>query len=204
MGYYPVVLDLTKRKCLVVGGGEVASRKVQALLEAGAHVTVISPEVDPGIESLSNVKICRESYLSTNLNGYTLVFAATDDRETNATVFNDANRAGIPVNVVDDPEYCSFIVPSMVRRGDLLLAISTSGRSPALAKRIRKELEEQFGEEYAAFIDLLGSLRERVKNKYPTQREREVVFNKLIDCGILELLKEGKQEEAEARALQCI
>lgn len=204
MGYYPIVIDLTGKKCLIVGGGEVALRKVQALLDAGARVTVVSPDVDPRIESLDGAEIRRESYKNSDLTGYTLVFAATDDRGVNTKISQDAQRVGIPVNVVDDPELCSFIVPSLVRRGDLLLAISTSGRSPALAKRIRRELEDQFGEEYAAFIGLLGSLRERVKSKYSTQREREAVFNKLIDCGILELLKEGRFEEAEARAVSCI
>jgi len=204
MSYYPIAIDVTNKKCLVVGGGEVALRKAQSLSDAGAVVTVIAPEIDSRIMEIPGVKIGRRTYREGDAAGYVLVFTATGDRTINAAVSAEAKRNGIPVNVVDDPELCSFIVPSSVRRGDLLIAITTSGKSPALSKKIRRELEERYGPEYVDFVDMLGELRDEVKEKYPTQTEREAAFNRLINCGILELLREGKREEAVKRARQCI
>lgn len=204
MGYYPIAVDLTNRKCLIVGGGMVAFRKAQALLEAGGRVTVIAPEVDPAFDSLDGVDVISREYQSGDISGHTLVFAATNNRGLNILVAEEAMQNGIPVNVVDDPELCSFIVPSLIRRGDLLIAISTSGRSPILSKNIRRELEELYGKEYAEYVDLLGEMREIVKNKYSSQAEREIVFNKLVNSGILELIRNGKIEEAREKALQCI
>lgn len=204
MGYYPILLDLTDKKCLIVGGGDVALRKVGSLIEAGARVTVISPEFAPGIQQMPQVERLHRGFEEGDTSGYAVVFAATDDRDLNRQVSDEAKAAGIPVNVVDDPELCGFIVPAVVRRGDLIIAVSTSGSSPALAKRIRRELEHAYGREYGDLVDLLGSLRDEVKARYATQAEREHVFSKLVDSGILELLREGKREEARKRALQCI
>ena len=187
-----------------MGGGEVAARKAQSLLDAGARVTVIAPVVVPQLENVDGIAIFSRSYKSGDVIGFALVFAATDDRSINAIVFDEASKQNIPVNVVDDPELCSFIVPSVIRRGDLMIAISSSGKSPSLCKKIRKELEEQYGEEYADFVDLLGELRPVVKAKYLSQSDREAVFAKLLNVGILELLCEGKKEEARKRALECI
>ena len=204
MGYYPIAVDLTDRKCLIIGGGVVALRKAQSLLEAGARVTVIAPEVDAAFEKLSEVEVMRRDYKSGDVSGHTLVFAATNNRNLNDLIAKEAMQSSVHVNVVDDPELCSFIVPSLIRRGNLLIAISTSGKSPALSKKIRRELEDLYGEEYAVFVDLLGEMRELVKSKYKSQPEREAVFNKLLNSGIIELIREGKMEEARERALQCI
>lgn len=204
MGYYPIAVDLTDRSCLVVGGGEVALRKVKALLEAGACVRVIAPEIDPRIAELKGVSILRRNYQPGDITGYSVIFAATGDKDVNASIFEEARRVNILTNVADDPELCSFIVPSIVRRGDLIIAISTSGKSPALAKRIRKQIEASYGREYALLVDILGEMREIIKSKYSSQPEREVAFNALLDVGILEMLKDGKEEEARKKALGCI
>lgn len=204
MGYYPVVMDLSGRKCLIVGGGEVALRKALSLTAAGGLVTVIAPEVDPGIEDLPGVDVEKRSWLAGDSASFVLVFAATNDRALNASVSDEARANNIPVNVVDDPELCSFIVPACVTRGDLMIAVTSSGKSPALSKKIRRELEARYGVEYSEFIDLLGELRDLVKAKYSEAKEREAVFNRLMDCGILELLSTGQREKARKKALECI
>lgn len=204
MGYYPIAMDLTGRRCLVVGGGEVALRKAQSLIEAGAEVTVIAPEVHPTIRELANTHTEERCWQDGDTNGYTIVFAATDDRILNQTVSDEAKRNGIPVNVVDDPELCSFIVPACVRRGDLLISITTSGASPILSKKIRLELEERYGPEYAEFVSILAQLRDTVKSKYTEQQDRHAAFERLVNCGILELLSAGKHKEARKKALDCI
>jgi len=205
MGYYPIALDVTGRPCLVVGGGEIALRKVQALVEAGARVTVISPEIDGRIEDCAGVEIIRRVFEPGDTEGFVLVFAATGDREVNARVSAEAAANSIPVNVVDDPELCTFIVPAVVRRGDLMIAVTTSGKGPGLSKRIRRKLEDVIGEEYGPYVALLGDLRERVRELYSTQPEREAAINRVLDNPrVLELLAEGRQDLARETALRCI
>lgn len=192
------------RRCLIVGGGDIATRKARKLAQAGADVTVIAPEIDDRIRRIENASLFQRPFQRGDTAGFSLVFAATGDASVNAAVARDANECGVWVNAVDDPDRCTFIAPAVVERGDLMIAVSTSGRSPALSRRIREEIERLYGEEYGEFIALLGSLRSRVKAKYKTQPEREAVFSKLIDGGILELLREGKHEEARKQALKCI
>lgn len=204
MGYYPIVMNLTGCRCLVVGGGEVALRKAQSLVKAGAYVKVIAPDVVEEMELLEGVQVEKRDWQVGDASGYTLIFAATDDPAVNAAVSAEARANGIPVNVVDDPELCSFIVPACVRRGDLLIAVTTSGKSPALSKRIRVELEKSYGPEYAEFVDLLGEMRCAVKRKYDNQRDREAAFDRLVNCGILELLRAGERDRARKKALECI
>lgn len=204
MAYYPIVMNLTDCKCLVVGGGEVALRKAQSLAEAGARVTVIAPDVLGDIESLDGVQVEKRSWQPGDASGYTLVIAATDDPVLNAEVSAEARAKNILVNVVDDPELCSFIVPACVRRGDLLIAVTTCGKSPALSKRIRMDIENSYGPEYAEFVDLLGELRGQVKMRYAEQRDREPAFDRLVNCGILELLRAGERDKARKKALECI
>ena len=204
MGYYPIVMDLNEQKCLVVGGGDVAVRKVLSLVEAGATVTVIAPEIHSRIDELPNVRMEKRCWQPGDNAGFALVFAATDDRALNQAVSEEARASGIPVNVVDDPELCSFIVPASVKRGDLIIAVTSSGKSPTLSKRIRRELEARYGPEYSKFVELLGELRDMVKAKYSEPKQREAVFSKLMDCGILELLSKGEDQKAREKALECI
>jgi precorrin-2 dehydrogenase/sirohydrochlorin ferrochelatase len=204
MGYYPVAMDLTGARCLLVGGGEIALRRARSLVEAGACVTIIAPDVLPEIEAVEKIEVERRRWRKTDIRGYALVFAATDDAALNRAVADEARRAGVPVNVADDPGLCSFIVPACVRRGDLLIAVTTCAKSPTLSKWIRLDLEARYGPEYAEFVALMGELREEVKRRYADQPDREAAFDRLVNCGILELLRSGKRDQARKRALECI
>jgi len=155
---YPIFLDLSGRRCVVVGGGEVASRKARKLLQARARVVVISPEIKAELESVA-VEIHRRPYKEGDLDDAYLAFAATDSREVNAAVAREAKERGIPVNVADRPSEGDFAVPSVLRRGGLQVAVSTGGASPALARRIKDELEESFGPEWAGLVEELRAAR---------------------------------------------
>ena len=133
-----------------------------------------------------------------------LVIAATNDREVNKAVSSEAQRRGILVNVADDPELCTFFMPAVVRRGDFIVSVSTSGKSPALAKRVKGELESRFGPEYGELADLLGELREEVKAKYPNEEDRRQAFSRILSSDVLDLLGQGKRDEAIERARKCI
>jgi len=151
---YPIFLDLSGRRCVVVGGGEVAGRKARKLLQARARVVVISPEMGAELESVA-VEVHRRPYREGDLEGAYLAFAATDSREVNAAVAREARERGIPVNVADRPSDGDFALPSTLRRGALQVAVSTGGASPTLARRIRDELEEVFGPEWAGVVEEL-------------------------------------------------
>jgi precorrin-2 dehydrogenase / sirohydrochlorin ferrochelatase len=155
---YPIFLDLSGRRCVVVGGGEVANRKAHKLLQARARVVVISPEIKPELESVA-VEIHRRHYREGDLEGAYLAFAATDSRETNAAVAWEAKERGIPVNVADKPSDGDFALPSTLRRGSLQVAVSTGGASPTLARRIKNELEEAFGPEWAGVVEEFDKAR---------------------------------------------
>jgi len=174
---HAVFLKLAGRPVVVIGGGPVAERKVRALLESQASVTVVSPDVTPGIRDLAGARGVRwepRPYRPGDLDGARLVYAATDEPAVNAAVRVDANRAGIWVNVADEPEACDFFAPAVVRRGDLTIAVSTNGASPALARRIREQLEAEFGPEYAEALRELRARREAAKAAgRPLADERE-------------------------------
>jgi precorrin-2 dehydrogenase/sirohydrochlorin ferrochelatase len=155
---YAIFLDLSGRRCVVVGGGEVANRKARKLLQARARVVVISPEITPELESVA-VEVHRRHYREGDLEGAYLAFAATDSRETNAAVAREAKECRIPVNVADKPSDGDFALPSTLRRGRLQVAISTSGASPTLARRIKNELEETFGPEWASVVEEFNKAR---------------------------------------------
>ncbi|HEX2053584.1 MAG TPA: siroheme synthase CysG, partial [Actinomycetota bacterium] len=160
---YPVMLEVRGRRCVVVGGGAVGESKVRGLLSAGAEVTVIDPKPTGTLEDLAElggVTLVRRAYRKGDLAGAFVAIAATDDGATNSEIFAEAQQERVLLNAVDDSQYCHFAVPSIVRRGDLLLTLSTGGKAPALAKRLRKGLASQFGEEYATLVDLLAEVRE--------------------------------------------
>lgn len=174
--YYPIFLNLENKEVVVIGGGKVAERKIYTLLECGARVKVISPEVTPRLKDLAEKKeILWENrpYQKGDLEGAYLVIAATNDPETQKAVFSEAEEKKIPCNVVDKPEYCSFIVPSTIKRGDLTIAISTGGASPAVARRIRENLEEYFGKEYEFYLILMKKIREEILKSNLSQEEKE-------------------------------
>lgn len=164
--FYPVMLRLSDRPVLVVGGGKVAARKATGLLEAGARVTVVSPRFVPAFDRLVDaaaLTVIQRPYAPEDLVGMALVVAATDDRNVNAHVRADARRHGVLVGVADDPEWSDFLVPAVVRRGDLVLAISTSGRSPGLAGQLRRELDHLVPDDWELLVRLLGRARLRVR-----------------------------------------
>ncbi len=204
MSYYPIAIDLTGKKCLVVGGGNVAFRKARSLVDAGAFVTVISPRIENSFLSLPNTTVLNREYKKGDIVGYLLVFAATDNEASNKEIFNEAQSNGILVNVVDKPEICSFIVPSVMKRGDLMISVITSGKSPALSKRIRNELEMLYGPEYADYVAMLADARNKIKQKYTDYRDREAAINRIIESDVLGLLKKGYKDKAEARVEECI
>ena len=155
---YPIFLNLDGKRCVVVGGGAVANRKARKLLQARAEVVAISPEVKPELESVAT-EVRRRPYREGDLEGASLVFAATNRREVNAAVTREARGRGIPVNVADEPSEGDFALPSVLRRGQLQLAVSTGGASPTLARRVRNELESAFGSEWAGVVEALGRAR---------------------------------------------
>ncbi len=203
---YPIYLDLTDRTVLVVGGGVVAARKVTSLLERELPVTVIAPEISPELEKHtgnSPLVIHRRPYRSADLADHWLVIAATDDPELNREIFADAGKARIFCNVVDQPQLCTFHVPAVVRQGLLQIAISTGGASPALAARIRRELEEQFGPAYGELLEGLLELRNCLRQKYPLDapRRRELLES-FLDSPAPELLLEQLDSHSFAVELE--
>lgn len=167
-GYYPVFLDLRGKRCVLVGGGPVAERKVVTLLEHDASVTVVSPALSPGLRGLAQrgvVRAVEREYRKGDLEGAFLAIAATDDESVNASVSSEARERGALVNVVDGPEDSDFIVPSLVRRGDITVAISTGGRSPALARKLRTVLEGTLTPGYASALDIVSDVREEMARR---------------------------------------
>ena len=185
---------------MVVGGGQVAFRKVRMLLDCGASVTVISPVLHPDLSELADkksIQVIRRNFRLGDLKGAFIVIAATDAKETNRRVAKEAGRVGALVNVVDDPEPSDFIVPSVVRRGDLTIAISTGGMSPALARKIRTRLEDSFGEEYALLVSLVEEVRSTLRRKgIRVNAER---WQNALDLDFLaQLLRTGQKDKAKA------
>jgi precorrin-2 dehydrogenase len=194
---FPMFVKLAGRLCLVVGGGTIAESKIEGLLAAGAHVTVVAPRVTAGIAEqarLSSIVWSAREFETTDLDGVFLVIAATSDDSVNELVFLEADRRNILCNAVDQPPRCHFYFPAVVRRGALQIAISTAGLSPALAQRIRKELEAQFGPEYEEWLDRLGRVRARLMRNAVDSDTRKRLLHRLAS-------REGFQR-AQARRLR--
>jgi precorrin-2 dehydrogenase len=173
--YFPVFLDLRGRRCLVVGGGEIGERKTRALLECGARVTIVSPVLTPGLAALaaSGGLVHRaRPFVRSDPRGCALAVAATGDPRVDRVVAAAARRWRALVNVVDRPQHCDFIVPAVLRRGELQIAVSTGGRSPAIAREIRRRLERGFGPEYGELISRAGEARRRAREEARTAAER--------------------------------
>jgi precorrin-2 dehydrogenase/sirohydrochlorin ferrochelatase len=199
--YYPLFLDISRRLCVVVGGGNVSERKVGSLLACGARVEVVGKTLTPALAGLKGEGriVHREAdYHADQIRGAFLVIGATDNDVVNERISRDARARGIPVNIVDDPARCDFILPSVVERGDLAIAVSTGGRSPALAKKLRTELEGAYGPEYARLLDILGELREKViAGGRPSSENREL-FEAVVASDILDHIRAGRWERVEA------
>ena len=200
MRYYPLFLDMAGRKCVVVGGGNVAERKVARLLACGARVEVVGKSLTPLLALWSGEEkvVHRDAdYQDSCLAGAFLVIGATDDEAVNGRIAKDARALGIPVNIVDDPARCDFLLPSVVERGDLSIAVSTGGRSPALAKKIRKELEAVYGPEYAILLEILGELRGKVIAGGRPSDENRACFEAVVSSEILDHIRAKRWKHVE-------
>jgi precorrin-2 dehydrogenase / sirohydrochlorin ferrochelatase len=199
---YPVNLVVDGRPCLVVGGGRVAARKVAGLRESGARVHVLAPSVDAALKDNPGVTWEERAYRTGDAAGYRLVIAATDDRAVNGDVAADAERQGVWVNSADDPERCSFTLPSVVRRGALMVSVSTSGRSPAVARWLRERLDEEIGPEYAVLLDLVASERDAMKAV--GRSTEDVDWRAALDSDMLDLIRSGQLTRARERLQACL
>jgi precorrin-2 dehydrogenase/sirohydrochlorin ferrochelatase len=202
MRYYPVFLDLQGKPVIVIGGGRIAHQKMENLLKALANVTVVSPELNPemaALQSEGRFRYIEREYETGDIDGYLIVFVATDDGAINAVVTQEGRSKGIWVNSVDDPPNCDFIMPGIATRGDLTVAVSTAGRSPAMARKMREELEAFLTEDWVAMLELAAEVRAEL-------RERGVlphpdVWNAALDEDLRQLLREGYHNEAKRRLL---
>jgi|Deesub1362A_J573_1020465.scaffolds.fasta_scaffold00309_29 precorrin-2 dehydrogenase/sirohydrochlorin ferrochelatase len=191
---YPVFIKLEGEPCLVVGGGRVAARKVRSLLAAGARVRVISPALVDELRALAEageIKYEPRPYQPGDVAGALLAISATNDPEVNRQVARDCRARRVLLNAVDDPEHCSFYVPATVRRGDLTIAISTGGKSPLLARKIREQLEKEFGPQYGDYLALLGQIRHNIIRNVTDSAKKEQLLAALATPEILEALRDG-------------
>lgn len=198
MRYYPIFLDLKSKSSVIIGGGKVAERKALGLLSAGAKVTVISPEVTSIINGLSkkgSLTIIKRSYSKGDLKGAFLAVLASNKKAINIKAHEEAKSSGVLVNAVDDPEHCDFIVPSIVDRGSLLIAISTSGKIPALSRKLREDLEKEYGEEYSAFVEILGQARSILLKKGVKNDKKEKIIKALVTSPLPVWIKENSRKE---------
>lgn len=192
MKYYPVYIDISKRKCVVAGGGDVAERKVERLLECGARVVVIGNELTPNLEAMKNeekISHIPDNYKNDYIEGALLVIGATDRDEINERIYRDSRERGILVNIVDDPAKCDFILPSVFQQGDLSIAISTGGKSPALARNLREELEQRYGHEYRILLNIMGDIREKIISRGEPSDENRKLFESVLNSDILQHIR---------------
>ena len=195
--FYPVNLDIKEKQCLVVGGGSVASRKAKTLMECEAIVTVVSPEFAlslKDIEQYQGVVLIQRPYQTSDLDGKFLVIGATNDEKLNRRINADAEHRNMLCNIADVPDICNFILPAIIRRGDFCLAVSTSGKSPAFAKKLRKDLEKTFGDEYALFLLLMGEIRKKLLAEEHAPEAHKPIFEKLISHNLPEMIKNNEKE----------
>jgi uroporphyrin-III C-methyltransferase / precorrin-2 dehydrogenase / sirohydrochlorin ferrochelatase len=200
--FYPVFLNLRARRAVVIGGGAVAEQKVLGLLAAGAHVTVVSPETTTRLACLAaegGIELRRRPYRTGDLAGAWLAIAATDDRTANADVWAEAESAGIPLNAVDDLAHCSFIAPAVHRAGDITVAVSTSGKSPALAARLRQRISRLVGAAEARLCAFLGELRSELATRVPDARARTALWYRIVDSDVIDFVRRGDRAGARRR-----
>jgi siroheme synthase-like protein len=203
MGYYPIVLEMTGRLVVVVGGGTVAERKVEHLLDAGARVTIVSPVVTARLASwvsAGRVRHIARPYRDGDLCGHELAFVATDDGAVNADASREARVRGVLINAVDDPAHCDFILPSILRRGDLVVAVTTGGASPALARAIREDLEAHIPQDYDALVRIAAEVRRELRAllQFPGAE----AWRAALDPELRRLVAQGKRGEARRYLLE--
>jgi siroheme synthase-like protein len=197
--YYPVFLQLKDQPCVVIGGGKIAEGKVESLLESQARVTLVSPDLTARLDEhvrTRRVTYIRRAYQPGDLQGAFLVICATDQTETNHQVWQEATANRQLVNVVDDTPHCNFIAPSIARQGDLTIAISTAGKAPALAVRLREKFQQQVGAQHARFLALAGKLRQPLAERIPDFETRKTLWYQIVDSDVLTHIEAGREETA--------
>lgn len=207
MRYYPIYLDIKDRDCLVIGGGSVGTRKVMTLLACGANVTVVSTAATEKLKELSDsgvIQLKERDFQIADLDDRFLVIGATDNQELNFKIHAEAERRGLLCNIADRPKACNFILPSIVNRGDLIIAVSTSGKSPAFAKKLRKHLEKEFGDEYTKFLNLMGAIRQKLLNQDHEPEAHKHLFEQLIERDLVQMLKNGDTENINSLLLEVL
>jgi siroheme synthase-like protein len=195
--YYPLFLKLSGKVCVVVGGGRVADRKVRSILKCGARVHVICPQACKSISALHDtrkIKLTERGYKPADLQGATLVFAATNDVQTNLRVSQDARKKQIPVNVADSPDLCDFIVPAVVTQGSVIIAISTSGTLPMLARKLREEIERQLSKDLSRYAVKVGRLRKLLMERIGDRKKRQRILKEIGAANISELATMSMKE----------
>jgi siroheme synthase-like protein len=205
--FYPVYLNLKGKRVVVIGGGEIAERKVESLLETGASITVVSPKVTPRLTTLSKenrIELLKRVYRPDDCSGAALVLSATDDQQVSTAVWNEAQAAGALVNTADQPALCDFIMPAVVRRGALTIAISTGGTSPALAARLRSRLSRMVGPEYERLLDLLARARPEIRRRVQHGGRRKALHYRILDSDVMSLLEQNDGNGAERRLQEII
>ena len=207
MDLYPIHLNLQGRRCLLVGGGAVATRKAAGLRAAGANVLLVSPNATPALQEMAargEIVWHQAVYGTGHLDGVFLVMACTDDRTVNADITREASKRNLLVLCADAPEAGSFVSPATVRRGGLLLTVSTGGAGPTLAAVLRERLETEFGPEWAEMVEIIGAMREVVKTN-PGEAARKAAVRRVLDDALVrDLLRAGQRLEAETRIRQCL
>jgi siroheme synthase-like protein len=207
--YYPIYLDIENRDVVIIGGGNVCARKAETMMKYGARVTIVSPEFTAEIEQWERegcLRLRRKAYDASDLDGANIVIASTDIQAVNEQIAADCRARRIPVNVVDVTPLCEFIVPAIIETGSIQIAVSTGGKSPALARTLKEDLQRTIGPEYAEVNEALGSLRDGAKAaaSLPTDVDRKRFFDGIIAKGVLEMLRAGRRREAyETIARAC-
>lgn len=207
MKYFPISIHLEDKLVVVVGGGEIACRRIESLLKCGARIKVVSPEVLPRIVFLDQsgqLSLDKRPYRRGDVKGALVALTATDDREVNQLVWEDAQRYGVLLNTADEPALCDFIMPALVRRGDLTVAISTEGKSPALASNIRRRIDEMLGPEYGKLLDVLGHWRLRLRKRFTDPVQRKVIQRRIVDSDTLDLARDPDPEALERRLEEIV
>jgi precorrin-2 dehydrogenase / sirohydrochlorin ferrochelatase len=207
MSYYPIYLNLESRRCVVIGSGTLAEEKVNGLLEAGAQVAVIAPELtEPlaGLAARGQIQHIARPYRRGDLQGAFLAISVTRDPAVVEPAWQEAAELNLPMNTLDDVPHCSFIAPSIVRQGDLTVAISTSGKAPALAVRLRQRLERELGPEHGHFLEMAGAVRAPLAAAVVQFAERRRRWYRLVDSDVLELLRRGDEAGARERFVEIL
>jgi precorrin-2 dehydrogenase/sirohydrochlorin ferrochelatase len=201
MGYLPIFIDVSGRHCVVIGGGQIAERKIRSLIEAGAAVTVVSPSLTDGLAALAKrdaIRYLARTYQLGDLEGVFLAYEASGKVETERTAAAEARARGVLINVADVPNLCSFIAPAVIKRGDLQIAVSTGGASPAFARKIREELEDRFGPADELMVDLLAAARQWLRVRDGDLASRSRLLTALVQADLRECLQRGDFAGADA------